>query len=187
MDVKSRETCSGETLFSNQIVKENNTLIGEYFVERQTKTRTGENLRNQIQVNPRIYENKAAKSAECDRGQVYKVYKDKRPENMLQPDSPFYLAVNYFKTKAQSKSEGSNWLKSQSMGVNKLNSFMKEMTEAAEISVKTNHSERKTLVQTLQDNDVPPNQIVQITGHKNLQSANNYSSLREGPANVECF
>ena len=31
----------------------------------------------------------------------------------------------------------------------------------------------------LQDNDVSLNQIVQITGHKNLQSMNNYSSLRE--------
>ena len=37
------------------------------------------------------------------------------------------------------------------MGVNKLNSWMKEMTETARISVKTNHSGRKTLVQKLQD------------------------------------
>ena len=43
----------------------------------------------------------------------------------------------------------------------------------------TNHSARKTLVQKLQDNNIPPTQIVQITGHKNLQSVNNYSSLRE--------
>ena len=57
---------------------------------------------------------------------------------------------------------------------------MKEMTETAEIFVKTiNHSRRKTLVQKPQDNDVSPSQIVQITGHKNLQSINNYSSLRE--------
>ena len=45
--------------------------------------------------------------------------------------------------------------------------------------MKTNHSGREILVQKLQDNDVSPNQIVQITGHKNLQSINNYSSLRE--------
>ena len=43
---------------------------------------------------------------------------------------------------------------------------MKEMTETEGISVKTNHSGRKTLIQKLQDNDVPPNQIFQITGHK---------------------
>ena len=45
--------------------------------------------------------------------------------------------------------------------------------------MKTNHNGRKTLVQKLQDNNVPPNQIVQVTGHKNLQSVNYYSLLRE--------
>ena len=34
-------------------------------------------------------------------------------------------------------------------------------------------------MQKLQHSGVPPNQIIQITGHKNLQSVNNYSSLRE--------
>ena len=96
---------------------------------------------------------------------------------MLKPDSTFYLAVNYFKSEGELKLEGSKWFKSQPTGVNKLNSLMKEMTETAGISVKTNHSGGETLVQKLQDNDVPPNQIVQITGHKNLQSINNCSSL----------
>ena len=75
--------------------------------------------------------------------------------------------------------EDKNWFKAQPMGVNKLNNIMKDMTQAAGISGKTNHSGRKTLVQKLQDSGVPPNQIIQITGHKNLQSINNYSSLRE--------
>ena len=65
------------------------------------------------------------------------------------------------------------------MGVNKLNSILKDMCDAGGIPPKTNHSGRKTLVQKLQDHGVPPNQIIQITGHKNLQSINNYSSLRE--------
>ena len=56
---------------------------------------------------------------------------------------------------------------------------MKDMTQVAGISGKTNHSGRKTLVQKLQDSGVPPNQRIQITGHKNLQSVNNYSSLQE--------
>ena len=64
-------------------------------------------------------------------------------------------------------------------GVKKLNIIMKDMTQAAGISVKTNHSGRKTLVQKLHDSGVPPNQIIQITGHKNLQSVNNYSFLWE--------
>ena len=53
--------------------------------------------------------------------------------------------------------------KAQPMGVN---SIMKDMTEAAEISVKTNHSGRETRAQKLQDCEVPTNQIVQIMGHK---------------------
>ena len=64
--------------------------------------------------------------AERDPVQVYKAYKDKRPENMLKPDSPFYLAANYFKTEGELMAEGSKWFKSQPMGVNKLNSLMKE-------------------------------------------------------------
>ena len=43
----------------------------------------------------------------------------------------------------------------------------------------TNHNARKTLVQKLRESDVPPTEIVQITGHKNLQSINNYSSSGE--------
>ena len=126
-----------------------------------------------------MYQNKTAESIERDPAHVYQAYKDKCPENMFKPDSPLYLAVNYFETEGELKSEGSKWFKSQPMEVNKLNSLMKEMTETAGISVKTNHSGRETLVQKLQDNDVPPNQIVQITDHKNLQSINNCSSLRE--------
>ena len=57
---------------------------------------------------------------------------------------------------------------------------MKDCALAAGIGVNkriTNHSARKTLVQTLQDHNVRPTQIVQVTGHKNLQSVNNYSTL----------
>ena len=75
--------------------------------------------------------------------------------------------------------EGKNWFKEQPMEVNKLNNIMKDMTQAAGISGKTNYSGRKKLVQKLQHNGVPPNQIIQITGHKNLQSVNNYNSLWE--------
>ena len=79
----------------------------------------------------------------------------------------------------QWKAKTGNWFKLQRMGVSKLNNIMKDMTQAAGISGKTNHSGRKTLVQKLQHSGVPPNQIIQITGHQNLQSVNNYSSLRE--------
>ena len=75
--------------------------------------------------------------------------------------------------------EGKNWFKAQPMGVNKLNKIMKAMTQAAGIPGKTNNSGSKPLVQKLQESGLPPNQIIQITGHKNLQSVNNYNSLWE--------
>ena len=151
----------------------------EYF-ERQTKTRTGEDPRNQRPIKPRMYANNDAISIDRDPVHVYiyKMYKEKRPPSMLEPDSSFYLSLNYFKTETHASVESRNWLKAQPMGVNKLNNIMKDITQAAGIAGKTNHSGRKTLVQKLQDSGVPPNQIIQITGHKNLQSVNNNSSLR---------
>ena len=68
------------------------------------------------------------------------------------------------------------------MGVNKLNSLMKECAAAAGIGENkriTSRSGRKTLTQTLLDHDVPPTQIIQVTGHKNVQSVNNYSAMGE--------
>ena len=44
----------------------------EYSVERQKKTRTGENPRNQRQVKLRMYQKQTAKSAERDPVQIYK-------------------------------------------------------------------------------------------------------------------
>ena len=40
-----------------------------------------------------------------------------------------------------------------------------------------NHSTRKHLVQKLVNNNVPPTEIAQITGHKNVNSINNYSTV----------
>ena len=102
----------------------------EYF-ERQTKTRTGEDPRNQRPIKPRMYANNDAISIDRDPVHVYKMYKEKRPPSMLEPDSSFYLSVHYFKTETHSSVEGKNWFKAQPMGVNKLNNIMKEVTQAA--------------------------------------------------------
>ena len=42
-----------------------------------------------------------------------------------------------------------------------------------------NHSTRKHLFQKLSETNVTPNQIMQITGHKIIQSINNYSSINK--------
>ncbi len=52
---------------------------------------------------------------------------------------------------------------------------MKRMAASAGLSgEKTNHSARKTMVTCLTKNSVLETQIIQLTGHKNLQSLNSY-------------
>ena len=55
------------------------------------------------------------------------------------------------------------------------------MAEKAGLDAKnlTNHSGRKRMIQKLNDEGVPPTHIMQISGHKNVQSLNNYSTLSE--------
>jgi hypothetical protein len=44
----------------------------------------------------------------------------------------------------------------------------------------TNHSARKYLVQKLKDNNVEDTDIMQISGHKSVESVRNYSAISEG-------
>ena len=54
---------------------------------------------------------------------------------------------------------------------------MKEMCKVAGIEgKKTNHSARKTMATRLIQDNVPPQQVAQLTGHKNLKSLDNYAS-----------
>jgi len=42
-----------------------------------------------------------------------------------------------------------------------------------------NHSGRKTVIQTLVNNNVPPTDIMQLSGHKNVQTITSYSTLSQ--------
>ena len=75
-----------------------------------------------------MYANNDATSIDRDPVHVYKMYKEKRPPSMLEPDSSFYLSVNYFKTETHASVEGKNLFKAQPMRVNKLKNIMKEVT-----------------------------------------------------------
>ena len=147
------------------------------FVEWQTKTRTGENPRDVRKVKPKMWAN----SGNVDRCPiaVYKQYSLLRPLDFSNMEDPFYLATN---TNQSSMKKNDQWFKRQPIGVNKLSTTMRRMSLNAGLPPNkklTNHSARKHLVQKLSDNNVPPTEIMQITGHKNVQSVNNYSSLNE--------
>ena len=52
----------------------------------------------------------------------------------------------------------------------------------------TNHSARKHMIQKLNDNDIPPTHIMQLSGHKNVQSITNYSGLiLNQQKNISCI
>ena len=96
---------------------------------------------------------------------------------MNEDDSSFYLAVNN-NLKAESL-QTKDCFKVGPVGINKLNSLMSSMAQKAGINNERlqNHSGRKTIIQTLSENDIPPTHIAQLSGHKNLKSIENYSKV----------
>ena len=140
--------------------------------ERQTKTRTGEDIRNVREVAPRAWEN--GENPERCPVAAYKLFRSKRPKKYCGAEDPFYIApvpTNPFPSSSE------RWFISQPVGVNKLCSIMSNMCRAAGVSEDkrlTNHSARKFLVQTLRGARIADRDIMQVTGHKNVQSIRNY-------------
>ena len=95
-----------------------------------------------------------------------------RPSQMCQFHSPFYLAVNY------KPSPGSKLYKNQRMGKDRIGQFMKRIaSEGALSGKKTNHSVGKTMITSLASSNIPDTQIMQISGHRNVQSLNSYKQV----------
>ena len=142
--------------------------------ERQTKTRTGAEPTDICPVKPKMF---SVPGSERDPVEAYRIYASKRSQQIRSDNSPFYLTINHTKLANSSKP----WFKTAPMGSNKLNSLMKSMAEKAGLNVEnlTNHNARKRMIQKLNDQEVPPTHIMQISGHKNVQSINNYSSISE--------
>ena len=96
----------------------------EYCSERQTKTRPGDNPSNVRKVKPKMYEQPSL-PPERNPEFVYTFYKEKRPKETLVEDAPFYLAINHVSSE-QLAFPDTKWFKPQPMGVNNLNSLMRE-------------------------------------------------------------
>ena len=146
------------------------------FNERDTKTRTGDDVRNIRQVKPRMWPNKADPSR-CP-VLTYKHYARKRPVLYSEPHHPFYIASSSRFSEADAVvPDHATWFRAQPVGQNKLSHLMSNMSQNAGLRHLTNHSARKHLVQKLNNAGVHPNHIMQVTGHKNIQSINNYSHI----------
>ncbi|CAC5412335.1 unnamed protein product [Mytilus coruscus] len=85
------------------------------FSERLTKTRDGTKGKENRKVKPRMYENK---SDRCPI-QLFKAYLPRRPENAMEPESPFYLTCI-----PMERVESMIWFYTRSMGENTLAKLM---------------------------------------------------------------
>ena len=143
------------------------------YSERQIDTRTAMEIRNIRSVKPKAF---ATQDGPDERNpvSVYKICGEKRPTSILTTEAPFYPSINY------SKDPGRCWFKASAMAVNKLNSLRKTMVNKSGLDEKrrlTNHNARKTMIQKSNDSNVPPTLIMQLSGHRNVLSVNNYSSV----------
>ena len=94
---------------------------------------------------------------------LFKEYLSRRPQQM-KTTGPFYLSVNY-------NAKDEIWYKAQPMGINRI---IAESSLEASCKKLTNHSARKTLVNKLKKTNVERSSIVKVTGHRNLQSLDDY-------------
>ena len=132
--------------------------------ERQTKTRTGTNISDVREVSPKIFEN----PGDRDPIKFYEMYASKRPSNFSDPEDPFYLAP---RTIPLEDTRSSLWYLRQTVGVKKLGKLLKTMKEKVQLDPNkriTSHSARKYLVQKLRENEVQSTDIMQISGHNNV-------------------
>ena len=134
--------------------------------ERQTKTRTDAEPKGSRIVKPKMF---SVPGSDRDPVGHFHLYVSKRLEPINSEDSPFYLAANLTKMQKMPNSS-KTWFKAAPVDVNKLNSFMKTITQKAVLNSEnlTNHSGRKRMIQKLNDQEVPPTHIMQIVGHKNV-------------------
>lgn len=137
--------------------------------ERTTKTRTGEEAGGSRAFAPKAFKNHSD-DKRCP-VRAYKEFSARRPDDMKNPDSPFYLAVNN-----KRKNDDGKWYMSAPLGKNTIGQFIKKSCGAAGITGrKTNHSVRKTCVKRALDSGCPREYVAQLTGHKSVNSLENYA------------
>lgn len=150
----------------------------KFSTERQAKTRTGENSKNVRESKPKMFEN--LKNSERCPVTSYLAHEQQRPPEMTMTTLRFISLLTQ-KLRRQEK----KWLKASQLGMNSL--WVRHMRAASQLHSYrklVNHHTRKHLVQKRVDNNIPPDEIVQITGHKNVNSLNNYSA--QFPSNDNC-
>ena len=156
-----------------QLCKDDNGVEFVQFTEGQTKTRQRGLLTKHRDFQPRMF---AVGGERCPVA-LFKQFVSRRPQK-LKTTGPFYLSI-----KTNRRPDDNVWFKVQPMGENKINDMTKSIVADTilESSDKkfTNHSARKTVVSKLKKANVERSGIVKVTGHKNIQSLDDYDEANE--------
>ena len=143
------------------------------FHESPTKTRQGGLHITRRQQLPKMF----ATGGERCPVELFREYINHRPHE-IRYEGPFYLTPLPKKTQHDIV-----WYKRVKLGVNSIAKIMKLLiaNTSLEDSGKklTNHSARKTLVKKLRASNVERSSIMNVTGHRNEQSLNDYDEGNE--------
>ena len=97
----------------------------------------------------------------------------------MTPESRFYLSISPgYHNKTVVDVENTNiWFTLNPLGKNKLGDLVRTMAEkAAYLICKVNHSARKITITSLLHSYIEVTTVMQLTGHKNVASINEYST-----------
>ena len=167
---ESRKLCWGDVVLQKDPETGRELLV--WRTERGSKTRQGNTESGHKRpFPPKLF---ATGDSRCP-VKFYKAFANHRPEDMKKPEDPFYLAVKH-----KRKSDDNIWYSRTPLGKNQLGRFMSGAVSAAGLQSGerklTNHTVRKTSIGRLLDGNFPENYVMQLSGHKNIQSLSAYKS-----------
>ena len=100
----------------------------------------------------------------------------------MKEDSPFYLAISHRRS-----GEDTVWYTNGPLSKNAISQFLKESCQKAGVpGHKNNHSARKIRVKTALDAGCPREYVAQLTGHKSVNSLENYAQADDVVQQAMC-
>ena len=167
---ESRKLCWGDVLHEKD--PETGRELLEWRTERGSKPRQGSTeTGHKRPFCPKLF---ATGDARCPVN-LYKTFEKHRSVEMTKPEAPFYLAVKH-----KRNADDPIWYMKSPLGKNQLGKFLSEAVSAAGLQAGkkklANHSVRKTSIGRLLDANFPENYVMQLSGHKNMQSLRAYKS-----------
>ena len=164
---ESRRLKWGDVALERDPETANEILVWKY--ERGSKTRHGQDKSYSVRA---FHPTAQATGNERCPVKIYKEFARRRPVEMNQPDSPFYLAVKH-----RRKPDDEVWYMRSPLGKNEIGKFLSTAAKNAGLQGRvTNHSVRKTCISRLLDADVSENFVAQLSGHRSLKSLDAYKS-----------